>query len=78
MLLNTSSPSGTKATLTRYISEIQEKIMSAPDTNVEKQTRRHKPALIGMGVALLFGLLVFGLNVFETVEEAPAPAVGTE
>ncbi|WP_224826175.1 hypothetical protein [Cognatishimia sp. MH4019] len=49
--------------------------MSAPDTNVEKQSRRHKPALIGIAVALVFGVLIFGLNVFETVEEAPATAV---
>ncbi|MDA8587031.1 hypothetical protein N9L47_12335 [Rhodobacteraceae bacterium] len=27
--------------------------MSAPDTNVEKQTRRHKPSLTGIAVAIL-------------------------
>ena len=34
--------------------------MSAPDTNIEKQTDRHRPALLGMGAAGLWagGLLV--------------------
>ena len=26
--------------------------MSAPDTNIERQTRRHKPSLWGIGIAL--------------------------
>ncbi len=34
--------------------------MSAPDTNIEKQKERHKPALFGMGAAVAWsvGLLI--------------------
>lgn len=32
--------------------------MSAPDTNVEKQERRHAPALMGIKGAMLFGALM--------------------
>lgn len=35
--------------------------MSSPDTNVQKQRRRHRAALIGIFVAVLFGVLMFGL-----------------
>jgi cytoskeletal protein RodZ len=36
--------------------------MSAPDTNVEKQKKQHKPALIGIRGAMLFALvLLLGL-----------------
>lgn len=36
--------------------------MSAPETNVEKQEKRHKPALIGMGAAVVWaGVLLVGL-----------------
>ncbi len=39
--------------------------MSAPDTNTKKQAERHKPALLGMGSAILFALLLLlGLIVF--------------
>ncbi|MEJ6389459.1 hypothetical protein [Gymnodinialimonas ulvae] len=27
--------------------------MSAPDTNIDKQTRRHKPSLFGIALALI-------------------------
>lgn len=30
--------------------------MSAPDTNLEKQKRRHKGPLVGIALALLFGV----------------------
>lgn len=32
--------------------------MSAPDTKLDKQKRRHRPALIGMAVVVLFGALM--------------------
>lgn len=33
--------------------------MTAPDTNVEKQAKRHKPSLTGIAIALVFvGLLL--------------------
>lgn len=33
--------------------------MSAPNTNVEKQTKRHKPSLFGMGAAIVFATILF-------------------
>lgn len=33
--------------------------MSAPNTNVEKQERNHRPALGGMGIAAAFAALLF-------------------
>ena len=36
--------------------------MSAPETNVEKQKKQHKPALMGIRAAVLFALvLLLGL-----------------
>ena len=32
--------------------------MSAPDTNIEKQEKRHKPALLGMGAAVLWSVVL--------------------
>lgn len=32
--------------------------MSAPDTNIERQEKRHKPALLGMGGAVAFGAIM--------------------
>ena len=32
--------------------------MSAPDTNIERQTTRHWPALVGIGFALLIGVMI--------------------
>ncbi len=43
--------------------------MSAPDTNIEKQTRRHKPALIGIIAAIAFGGAVFLTMFFSAVDE---------
>ena len=31
--------------------------MSAPDTNVERQTRKHKPALLGMAAAAVIAVI---------------------
>ncbi|PRY95551.1 hypothetical protein BCF33_1172 [Hasllibacter halocynthiae] len=42
--------------------------MSAPDTNVEKQEKKHKSALGGMGVAVLFAVvLLVGLVAFVII-----------
>ena len=38
--------------------------MSAPDTNIEKQETRHKPALLGIKGALIFGFLMILLLLF--------------
>ncbi|WP_372893847.1 hypothetical protein [Rhodosalinus sp.] len=46
--------------------------MSPPDTNVEREKRRHRPALIGIGAVLLFALIVmFALAVSTTDGERP-------
>lgn len=39
--------------------------MSAPNTNIEKQTRRHKPALYGLVAVVGFGAVMF-LSIFFT------------
>lgn len=47
--------------------------MSAPNTNIDRQTRRHRPALYAIGLAgFVAGALVMGLlgHVFD---EAEAP-----
>ncbi|SDX96963.1 hypothetical protein [Citreimonas salinaria] len=42
--------------------------MSPPDTNTEKQAKRHKPALGGMWLGLAFVALLFiGYVVYEIV-----------
>ncbi|WP_306115024.1 MULTISPECIES: hypothetical protein [unclassified Roseovarius] len=54
--------------------------MSPPDTNLSKQTRRHRPALYGMVVAIaaVGALLVFAVNnAPDDTEIAPAPENGT-
>jgi hypothetical protein len=39
--------------------------MSAPDTNIDKQTDDHKSPLLGMGAAVAFaGVLLLGLMVW--------------
>ncbi len=39
--------------------------MSAPDTDVEKQKKEHKPALIAIRAAMIFaGILLLGLIVW--------------
>lgn len=47
--------------------------MSAPDTNVKKEARRHSPAFIGMGVAVL---VAFAAAIFFNVWDNPAPSDG--
>ncbi len=44
--------------------------MSAPETNVERQTRRHRPALIGIGLAVA-AAVIFAFVAF-TSEGVPA------
>lgn len=43
--------------------------MSAPQTNIEKQKRRHSPALIGMGIAAVVVFLVVLLVVPQDLNE---------
>ncbi len=43
--------------------------MTPPDTNTTTQERRHRPALIGIAIAVLLGGLFFGLNMLTAVDE---------
>ncbi|MDZ4310913.1 MAG: hypothetical protein U1A24_10220 [Cypionkella sp.] len=49
--------------------------MSAPNTNIEKQARRHRGPLIGMALAAVFGvgLIVFWLFEESSQSDPPAP-----
>jgi len=42
--------------------------MSAPDTDVEKQEKRHKPSLWGIKGAMLFGALMIILLLFFVID----------
>jgi hypothetical protein len=48
--------------------------MSAPQTDIEKQERRHKPALIGLRVIIGFAVLALVWFVASQVGEDPAIA----
>jgi NhaP-type Na+/H+ or K+/H+ antiporter len=50
--------------------------MSAPNTNLEKQKRRHRGPLIGMALALVFVGALFLGYLFVLVDRAPAPEAG--
>ena len=47
--------------------------MSAPDTNIEKQEREHKPSLIGIRLAVAVGLGVLVAVLFTTFNNAEDP-----
>lgn len=42
--------------------------MSAPQTNVEKQTKRHRPALWGMAAVVVFASVLFFIYLAVVVE----------
>lgn len=42
--------------------------MSPPDTNIEKQKKRHKPALIGIALILVFAAAIVLLNLGSAVD----------
>ncbi len=42
--------------------------MSAPNTNVEKQEKRHKSALLGIKGSLIFGVLMILLVMFFVLD----------
>lgn len=62
--------------------------MSAPDTNVERQEKQHRPSLIGIKGAMIFGaLMLIVIMTFAlmrsadngaTAYEAPAAATATD
>lgn len=49
--------------------------MSAPDTNPEKQAKRHRPAMIAIAASVLFGILMFTAIGFEATDTTDDPAV---
>ena len=58
--------------------------MSAPDTNTEKQAKRHKPPLIGMPAAIILATVLFiGVMIYisvgtdEEIEEPPVPVTNS-
>ncbi len=44
--------------------------MSPPDTDIEKQERRHRPALWGIAIAIILGFVFFASRTMLTVENA--------
>ncbi|WP_299658323.1 hypothetical protein [uncultured Tateyamaria sp.] len=55
--------------------------MSAPDTNLERQSKNHRPALIGMGLVVVAILAFIMLAPIAPDNDAPdvaTPAVATE
>lgn len=42
--------------------------MTPPDTNLEKQRRRHRPALYAIAFAVFFGILTLLLRVFDATD----------
>lgn len=51
--------------------------MSAPQTNIEKQRRRHRGPLIGMALVVVFGVLLITWWLFEEASQAASPSEGT-
>jgi hypothetical protein len=50
--------------------------MSAPDTNVEKQEKRHRPSLWGIRGAMVFGILILlGVIGFNMINAGNPDAV---
>jgi len=51
--------------------------MSAPDTNIERQETNHKPALLGIRGALIFGVLMIVLMIGFTMSRGETPSAQT-
>jgi hypothetical protein len=46
--------------------------MSAPETNVEKQARRHKGPLVGIAVAIVAALVALvAVGLFSSTDDTP-------
>jgi hypothetical protein len=43
--------------------------MSAPDTDLKRQKRRHRPVLIGIALVVLFAGTIFLLNMGYAIDE---------
>ncbi len=54
--------------------------MSAPETNVERQSRRHKPSLLGIGGAIVAAAIIGGviwmMGDLTSEEQSTAAPVG--
>ena len=48
--------------------------MTAPDTNIERQKRRHMPVLIGLATVAIFAAIMFMANFGAAVDD-PADQV---
>jgi hypothetical protein len=48
--------------------------MSAPDTNTEKLEKRHRPSLLGIRGAMIFGALMLVILIGFTLTNADDPA----
>lgn len=48
--------------------------MSAPETNIDKQVRRHRGPLYGIVLAVALVAALFGVLLLWTSDEGPAPA----
>ena len=42
--------------------------MSAPDTNIDTQEKQHKPALLGIMAAMVFGVMMVMLLLFFIID----------
>jgi hypothetical protein len=49
-------------------------IMSAPDTNIERQERNHKPALIGIKGSMIFGALMLIAAIVYALSNGSSPS----
>ncbi|MBV7409400.1 hypothetical protein [Maritimibacter sp. DP1N21-5] len=47
--------------------------MSAPHTNIERQQRRHFPALAGIALAVLVGGIMGAAMTYTAIDRADAP-----
>lgn len=47
--------------------------MSAPDTNIDKQKKRHKPSLFGIGGAAVFGVVLLIAFITWTTMQGQEP-----
>lgn len=47
--------------------------MSAPDTNLARQRRRHSFVLIGMALAVIFGVVIIGYWLMEEAATSNPP-----
>ncbi|WP_417817733.1 hypothetical protein [Tritonibacter scottomollicae] len=52
--------------------------MSAPDTNIEKEEKRHKPSLIAIRVSIVVVLVMLGVFLLSVANNASDDEVATD